>query len=431
MNRYVLEHLTLEQVEALIQRPSGDYTDIVPLIESILNEVCTEGDKALKKFTRQFDGVEISNVAVPDWEFSRSTEMTRNETTTAIASAAENIRAFHLPQVPQPIIQETKPGVICRREWRPIQRVGLYIPGGSAPLISTVSMLAVPATLAGCPEIILCTPPLKNGTVPPDILFAANFLGVSNVYKVGGGQAIAAMAVGTESIRKVDKIFGPGNRYVAAAKSAVSKPPYNVAINMHAGPTELLIIADDTANPRWVAADLLSQAEHGTDSIVVLVTTSISFAEKVKQEVCIQMPSLPRQQTIKQSLERSFTLVVKNLDEAIEFSNKFAPEHLILALKNVDDAASKLKNAGSVFLGSYSSVVLGDYASGTNHTLPTGGAARSMGGITVESFMKPIFFQQISEKGFRGLAGTVQALARAEQLEAHAQAIEVRGKPND
>ncbi|MBI3765518.1 MAG: histidinol dehydrogenase, partial [Ignavibacteriales bacterium] len=425
MKRYVYKSLTATEIKALVQRPGGDFSDILSSIKVILEEVSAKGEDALKHFTLQFDGIQLQDLRVSEREFGNVHHRIDSKTKQAIFDAADAIRAYHCPQVPQPIEIETRPGVTCRLEWRPIQRVGLYIPGGSAPLISTVLMLGIPARIAGCEEIILCTPPSSKGMVAAEIVFAADTLGIKNVFNIGGAQAIAAMALGTSSIPKVDKIFGPGNRFVTAMKSLIARPPYNVTIDLLAGPTELLIIADEIAKPQWIAADLLSQAEHGGDSHVVLVTTSPLLAERVEQEISKQLSDLPRCVTARQALNNSFILLVRDLDEAIEFSNHYAPEHLILAVTDPDSLASKVKNAGSVFLGSMSSVVFGDYASGTNHTLPTGGLAAAVGGITVGNFMKPIFFQTISPKGLRSLATTVTTLARAERLEGHVRAVEI------
>ena len=429
MKLFSYDKLTRSALNALVQRPSGNMNDIMPQVAAIVGEVCAEGDAALRRFTKKFDGVEVRQFKVEEEKFKDVNLKVDAATTEAIADAARAIEAFHLPQVPRTIEVETSPGVVCRREWRSIQRVGLYIPGGSAPLISTVLMLGIPARLAHCQEVSLCTPPSRNGSVLPEILLAAQITGIRNVYAIGGAQAIGALAAGTESIPKVDKIFGPGNRYVAAAKSVVSQPPYNVAVDAIAGPTELMVIADDSANPCWVTADLLSQAEHGADSQVVLVTTSEAFAEKVEKEIAGQVTDLPRREVIQQSMEQSFALVVQNMDQALIFANEYSPEHLIIAVRDAETIAPNVVNAGSVFLGGRSSVVFGDYASGTNHTLPTNCTARSTGGVTVECFMKPVFFQTVNAQGSASLAPTVKSLARAEHLEAHARAVELRKNP--
>ncbi len=431
MKQYIYRNLSRSELCSLTKRPFADDRSIMPLMQSILDDVRAGKDAALKRLTKQFDGIDVTEFRVCEKEFRDAQSRVKAETMKALITAAGNIRRFHELQFPRSIETETTPGVTCRKEWRAIQRVGLYVPGGTAPLISTVLMLGIPASIAGCDEVVLCTPPSKDGSIQAEILVAANLVGIKNVFKAGGAQAVAAMAVGTESIPCVDKIFGPGNRYVASMKSLVSQPPHNVAIDMTAGPTELLIIADANANAGWVAADLLSQAEHGKDSHVALVTNSKALADDVEYQLVNQLNTLPRKEFIQQTLEKSFSILVQSLEEAVEFSNMYAPEHLVLAVQDADALSPQIKNAGSVFLGSFSSVVFGDYASGTNHTLPTGGTAVSAGGVTVESFMKPLFFQSITEQAVKNLAVTVKSLARAEQLEAHAKAIEQREVRND
>ncbi len=426
MKSYMLKDLSPREIDLLVTRCSTDVSDIFPSVRTIVNEVCKNGDSALRKFSLAFDNVDVEQPRVTEQEFETAERAVGAEIKNAIRIAARNIESFHRLQIPTPSAVETEPGVRCQRQWRAIPRVGLYVPGGSASLVSTVLMLAIPARLAGCADIVLCTPPRRTGEVAPEILVAAQFVGVRFILKAGGAQAIAAMGCGTETIPKVHKIFGPGNRFVTAAKLVVSQPPFNVAIDMPAGPTELLIVADETSNPRWLAADLISQAEHGEDSQVVLVSTSTELVQEVESELAVQLNRLPRAGIAERALKQSFSLVVENLEQAIDFSNKYAPEHLILAVRNPSPLAGQIVNAGSVFLGALSSVVFGDYAAGTNHTLPTGGWARSVGGMTVESFMKPIFFQDLSPEGFRSLAPTVKSLARAEHLEGHALAIAVR-----
>lgn len=426
MRVFNYSELTAPEISGLLRRETSDIADVLPIAKSILQEVDSKRDLAVRDLTRKLDRAELSCLSASEEEFQRAEGGLSSRTKEAILDAQKSLRAFHLPQMPQTIEVETRPGVICRLVWRPIERVGLYVPGGTAPLISTVLMLGIPAVIAGCDDIVMCTPPRQDGSVSAEILFAAKSLGLTKVFKIGGAQAIAAMALGTESVPKVAKILGPGNRYVTAMKSIVAQPPYNVAIDMLAGPSELLIIADETADPRWVAADLLSQAEHGTDSSVVLVTCSSAIIEKVQKELDIQIRDLPLQSIASRSLENSYILLVRDVKEAIAFSNLYAPEHLILAVNDPGALASGVANAGSVFLGSLSSVVFGDYASGTNHTLPTGGLARSFGGITVGDFMKPIFFQSITPEGLVALSPTVKTLARAEHLEAHARAVEIR-----
>jgi histidinol dehydrogenase len=424
MKRHIFKGLRQDERTALTKRPaSTSDREVTVTVRAIIEDVSLRGDEALKSYTQQFDGVTLNELFVKEEEFQRAEQLVPAEVKNAIACATKNIDTFHRTQFPQPITVQTMSGVVCRREWRPQKRIGFYVPGGTAPLFSTVLMLGIPARIAGCQEIILCTPPTKLGSVAPEILFASQSVGISNVFKVGGAQAIAAMAIGTTSISKVDKIFGPGNRYVSIAKSIVAQPPYSTAIDLTAGPSELLIVADDSANPVWVAADLLSQAEHGEGSQVVLVTSSGIFADNVERELDKQLKLLPRQQGLRTALEKSFALVVSTIDEAIEFANMYAPEHLELCIIYAETHAKNICNAGSVFVGPMSSVVFGDYASGTNHTLPTGGAATTVGGVTVESFMKSISFQTLSPSGFSSLAETVKVLARAEGLEAHAQAV--------
>ncbi|MBI1804979.1 MAG: histidinol dehydrogenase [Ignavibacteriae bacterium] len=415
----------------LCKRPMIDHDDILPTVRGIIEDVARNGDPAVRSYTQKYDGVARENLAISQVEIADSIKVVSRQFTEAVTLAARNIEVFHRAQLPQSLSVETAPGIVCRREWRTIDRVGLYVPGGSAPLVSTVLMLGIPARLAGCKEIILCTPPLRNGTVAPEILFAANHLGIERIVAVGGVQAIAAMACGTGSIPKVDKIFGPGNRFVAAAKLVIQQPPYNVAIDMLAGPSELLVIADETANPEWVAADLLSQAEHGEDSQVVLVTTSDTIVQRVQSAIDRQRAVLPRNRTIEKALEIGFTLVVNSVHDALEFANLFAPEHLSLAIKDAEPLIPLVRNAGSVFVGSLCSVVFGDYASGTNHTLPTNAAARAMGGISVESFMKPVSFQTVNRLGYSMIAESVVTLAQAEGLDAHANAVRVRRDCND
>jgi|ERR1041384_14736 histidinol dehydrogenase len=426
MQHHLYDRLGPEEIRNLLKRPSSDLSTVTPVVKEIFEEVAENGDRAVRSFTKRFDGSEPESIGVSPREGECAWESIPSDLRRAIDQAAGTIETFHRKQVPPAIDVETVPGVVCRREWRPIERVGLYVPGGSAPLLSTALMLGVPALLAGCRDIVLCTPPGKTGTIAPAVLAAAWRIGLRTLYKVGGAQAVAAMALGTETIPRVDKIFGPGNRYVTAAKALASRPPLDVAIDMLAGPTELLVIADEAANPRDVAADLLSQAEHGEDSQVVLISTSAELISRVATEVRGQLVDLPRSAIAAQALEKSFSLLVESLDQAIAFSNQYAPEHLILAVGDADRYAPEIMNAGSVFMGFRSSVVFGDYAAGTNHTLPTGGHARAAGGLTVESFMKPVFFQTVSGHGVQTLSPIVKTLARAEGLEAHARAAEIR-----
>ena len=431
MREYYLEQLNESDIQSLVERQSNDFGNIISKVCDILEGVKADGDNALAKYSREFDGVELHRFAVTEQVISDAESLVSNGVKQALRRAAANIEAFHRLQIPEGIEIETTEGVHCRLAWKAIGRVGLYVPGGAAPLASTVLMLAIPARIAGCSEIVLCTPPAKTGPPAPEILYAAALCGVKTIFTVGGAQAIAAMGIGTETVPKVDKIFGPGNLFVAAAKALISQPPYNVAIDMLAGPSELVVVADETANPRWVAADLLSQAEHGVDSQVVLVTNSTDIAARVQREVSAQLDGLPRNRTIAHALDMSFVIIVPNLSKAIEFVNLYAPEHLILSVSDPDRLALGVNNAGSVFIGPNSSVVFGDYASGTNHTLPTGRTAAATGSLTVQSFMKPVAFQTVTGPGLRSLAETVKLLARAEGLEAHARAVEIREEAYD
>ncbi len=425
MKRFNVSQIDLQ---AFIKRLRGLVLDegTVESVRVMIREVASRGDDAVRMLTKQFDRVTMEDLSVTDEEFIQAKNVTLATIVNALSVAANNIEQFHRAQLPKPVEVQTMRGVVCRREWRPIRRVGLYVPGGSAPLISTVLMLGIPARIAGCEEVILCTPPAGSGEISAALLVAAEMVGIKRVYKIGGAQAIAAMAVGTTTIPRVDKIFGPGNRFVSAAKSIVSHPPYNVAIDMLAGPSELLIVADESANPRWVAADLLSQAEHGKDSPVFLISTSSSFVDEVEKWISVQRSSLTRSAMIEESIRNSVALVVDHLDDAIRVANEYASEHLILAVNNPGKIIPRIQNAGSVFIGNLTSVVFGDYASGTNHTLPTNGSAVSTGGLTVESFMKPISFQSITNEGFQNLAAVAKTLAQAEGLDAHANAVAVR-----
>jgi histidinol dehydrogenase len=374
----------------------------------------------------KFDKVKLPALAVTDDEIAEAESLVSDELKAAIAIAKGNIETFHRAQVSTINKVETTPGVNCWRKSVAIQKVGLYIPGGMAPLFSTVLMLAIPARIAGCQEIVLCTPPSKDGKVNPAILYAAKVAGVHRIFKAGGIQAIAAMAYGTESVPKVFKIFGPGNQYVMAAKQLVGMR--DVAIDMPAGPSEVEVIADETSNPVFVAADLLSQAEHGVDSQVVLVTTSAEMLDKVSNEVELQLAQLPRRDIASQSLANSKLILVKNLDEAIELSNTYAPEHLIIETKNYLELAEKVVNAGSVFLGSFSPESAGDYASGTNHTLPTNGYATAYSGVSLDSFIRKITFQELTPAGIRAIGPAIEVMAAGEQLDAHKNAVTVRLK---
>jgi histidinol dehydrogenase len=408
----------------LLKRAVTDSSMLEEKIEPIIEEVKLNGDKALKKFTAEFDRTNIENILVSEEEIQNALKEISPELTDAIKLAASNITAFHKKQLQAVEKIETMPGVTCWRKSVGIEKVGLYIPGGTAPLFSTVLMLAIPAVLAGCRQIILCTPPSADGKVNPAILAASYYTGVKSIYKAGGVQAIAAMTFGTETIPAVNKIFGPGNQYVTTAKQLVQK--YGVAIDMPAGPSEVAIYADDTAIPAFVAADLLSQAEHGSDSQVLLVTTHEPLIEKVLSELDKQLQVLQRKAFAATALDNSRLILVKNSDEAMELLNQYAPEHLILACADAGQLSENVINAGSVFIGNYSPESVGDYASGTNHTLPTNGYAKAYSGVSVDSFVKKITFQQLNQDGLMNIAKAVETMAEAEGLQAHAEAVRVR-----
>ena len=409
-----------------VKRPAFPAEDLEKKVMSVLEKVRLEGDLALKNFTLAFDKVDIENIKVFSNEIEQASAEVSDELKDAIAIAANNIRAFHESQQMNEKVVETISGVECWRRSTAIEKVGLYIPGGSAPLFSTILMLGIPALIAGCERIILCTPPDENGKINPAVLFTASFLGIKEIYKVGGAQAIGAMAFGTETVPKVDKIFGPGNQYVTKAKELVQKT--GIAIDLPAGPSEVLVIADSSADADFVAADLLSQAEHGADSQVVLLSNSAELIEEVKISLNNQLQLLPRVSVAEKALENSFFVLLKSINECIDFSNLYAPEHLILAIENAELFAEKIKNAGSVFLGNYSCESAGDYASGTNHTLPTNGYAKSYSGVSLDSFVKKITFQKISKTGIQNIGKTIEIMAEAEQLLAHKNAVSIRLK---
>ncbi|MDR1196736.1 MAG: histidinol dehydrogenase [Candidatus Nomurabacteria bacterium] len=421
----IYQNISKDEWAELCARPELENAGLSATIKKIFTAVAKRGDTALCEFTKQFDKVKLNDLLASEAEIAAADVQTPSELKRAIKIAARNIRKFHKSQLSRSTkIIETTPGVKCWREPRAIENVGLYVPGGTAPLFSTVLMLGIPAQLAGCENIVLTTPPRQDGTVDPTILFTANLVGIKKIAKVGGAQAIAALALGTKTVPKVDKIFGPGNQFVTAAKQMAQN--YGVAIDMPAGPSEVMMIADETARADFVAADLLSQAEHGVDSQVVLLTTRHTFAKNVIGEVEKQLLDLPRREIAEQSLKNSLVLVVKNLNEAMEFSNLYAPEHLILSIANAPKWARQVKNAGSVFLGNFSPESAGDYASGTNHTLPTSGWAKSNSGLTMEDFYKFVSFQEVSPAGARRLAPTVTTMAEAEGLMAHKRAMEIR-----
>ncbi len=412
--------------QKIIQRPATDIGSLEKSVRKILVKVKAKGDKAVRKFSKEFDGVASKKLQVTGKEIKAASALVSEELKQAIQQAKQNIEVFHRSQKESIRKIETMPGVVCWRESKAIEKVGLYIPGGSAPLFSTVLMLGVPASLAGCKETILCTPPSKDGMISPAILYTAQLCGITKIFKAGGVQAIGAMAYGTESIPKVFKIFGPGNQYVTLAKQLVQQD--GVAIDMPAGPSELLVIADETAVPEFVAADLLSQAEHGPDSQVLLITTNEKMAENVAKEITEQLNKLPRKEIAAKALQNSKIILFKSIDEALELSNQYAPEHLILSCDNAEQLADKITTAGSVFLGHYSPESAGDYASGTNHTLPTNGYAAMYNGVSVDSFVKMITYQQLTKEGLQHIGKTVMTMAAAEGLDAHKNAVSVRLK---
>lgn len=422
----VIKYPKRDEWPQLIQRPVMEQLSLEKKVRKVLKKVKNGGDKALKKFTKEFDGVKVRNLLVSEKEIKQAIEQVPAELKEAIIVAAKNIESFHRLQLQPEQSIETMPGVKCWRKSVAIERVGLYIPGGTAPLFSTVLMLGIPARLSGCKEIILCTPPQKDGLVSPVVLFAAQQAGITKIFKAGGAQAIAAMAYGTETIPKVYKIFGPGNQYVTCAKQLIQSE--GIAIDIPAGPSEVCVLADETADPSFVAADLLSQAEHGADSQVLLVTTSNDLADKVKKEVEKQVDELPRKKIALEALENSKAVVVENIEEAIELVNDYAAEHLIVSCANDETIAERIINAGSIFLGNYSPESVGDYASGTNHTLPTNGYARAYSGVSVDSFTKKITYQKLNQEGLNNIGRSVELMAEAEGLQAHANAVSLRLK---
>ena len=408
----------------LLRRPISDVSDLEEKVEKILKAVRKKGDNAVRKFTKKFDGITVAELEVGEEEISEAIDLLAPELKEAVQLAAANIETFHRIQVQPPEWIVTMPGIMCSRKSVAIERVGLYIPGGTAPLFSTVLMLGIPAKLAKCKEVILCTPPGSNGKIHPAILYAAQHVGIRKIYKVGGVQAIAAMAYGTETISKVHKIFGPGNQFVTCAKQIVQKA--GVAIDMPAGPSEVAIFADEYADPAFVAADLLSQAEHGADSQVLLVSDDEICVENVQFEIQKQLTELPRKDIAIRALANSKSIVVQNDEDAMELLNEYAPEHLILACNNADEMAEKVRNAGSVFIGHYSPESVGDYASGTNHTLPTNGFAKAYSGVSVDSFVKKITYQKLSKEGLEQIGKAVELMAEAEGLLAHKNAVTIR-----
>ena len=413
-----------EDWKNVLRRPTQTVADIEGLVTTIFNEVSEEGDTTLKKYTQQFDKVSLENMLVLDVEIEDAKAIVSDELKSAIQLAKSNIEVFHKAQKTGRVEVETAKGVFCWQEKRPIQKVGLYIPGGTAPLFSTILMLAVPATIAGCNEIVLCSPPDKEGKLNPAILYTASLCGVTKIVKVGGIQAIAGMTFGTESIPQVYKIFGPGNQYVTVAKQIATK--YGVAIDMPAGPSELLVVADDTANAAFVASDLLSQAEHGIDSQVILVSTSKSMIDAVEKEVALQLKELSRKEIASQAIANSKLIYIEDDQTAIDLINEYGPEHYIVCVANEDFYIDNTLNAGSVFIGNYTPESAGDYASGTNHTLPTNGYAKQYSGVNLDSFMKSMTFQKITREGIQAIGNAVELMAEAEGLQAHKNAVTLR-----
>lgn len=410
--------------EALLKRPTQTVADIEATVDVIFKEVKNGGDAVVEKYTRQFDGAVLQNQLVSNIEIEEAKKLVSTELKIAIQEAKLNIEKFHTAQKTDRIEIETSKGVKCWQEKRPIQKVGLYIPGGTAPLFSTILMLAVPAEIAGCQEIVLCSPPNKEGKINPAILYTANLCGVSRIFKIGGIQAIAAMTFGTESIPKVYKIFGPGNQYVTVAKQIATK--HGVAIDMPAGPSELLVVADDSANASFVASDLLSQAEHGVDSQVILVATSKTILAEVEKEVTSQISLLPRKEIAEKAIANSKLIYVEDDETALSLINEYAPEHFIVCVENEDFYVDNIANAGSIFVGNYTPESAGDYASGTNHTLPTNGYAKQYSGVNLDSFMKSMTFQKITKEGMKSIGNTIEVMAEAEGLQAHKNAVTLR-----
>ncbi len=410
----------------ILKRPTQTVGDIEGIVNEVFNEVRKKGDDAIKKYTEKFDGIALDNNVVTETEIKQAIAQVPQNLQNAIKQAKQNIEAFHRAQKTQKVEVETTNGVQCWQEKRAIQKVGLYIPGGTAPLFSTVLMLAVPAQIAGCKEIVLCSPPNKKGDLAPEILFAAHLCGVTKVIKVGGIQAIAGLTFGTEVIPQVYKIFGPGNQFVTVAKQLATK--YGVAIDMPAGPSELLVVADDSANAAYVASDLLSQAEHGTDSQVILVSTSNELIQNVANEVEAQLNVLPRKAIAEKAIANSKLIYVDDDEAALEMIDEYGPEHFIICCKNEDFYVNGISNAGSVFIGNYTPESAGDYASGTNHTLPTNGFSKAYSGVNLDSFQKSMTFQKISKEGILNIGKTIELMAEAEGLQAHKNAVSIRLK---
>jgi histidinol dehydrogenase len=419
-----IKYPTPETWSDLLKRPTQSIADVEATVNEIFTEVKSKGDQAVQKYTQLFDGIAVEALLVTIDEIASAEKEVSAELKEAINLAKSNIEKFHSAQKTEKIILETTEGVLCWQEKRPIQKVGLYIPGGSAPLFSTVLMLAIPANIVGCKEIILCTPPDKNGQINPTILYTAGLCGVTRIFKIGGIQAIGAMTFGTESVPAVYKIYGPGNQFVTVAKQIATK--FGVAIDMPAGPSELLVFADDTANASFVASDLLSQAEHGADSQVILVTTSEKLLNSVEKEVDKQLNLLPRKSIAEKAIENSKLILIQDNAEATNLINEYSPEHFSIASKDEEFFIKNIQNAGSVFIGNYTPESAGDYASGTNHTLPTNGYAKQYSGVNLDSFMKSMTFQKISEKGIQNIGKSIEIMAEAEELQAHKNAVTLR-----
>jgi histidinol dehydrogenase len=422
MKRYNLPKK--ENWSEICARPTFEQVELYDCVKAILNNVKSKGDEAIFEYTEKLDGAKLDTLLVSEAEMQDAVERVSEELKRAIQSAKRNIEKFHISQKDEATIIETTEGVACWRKSVAIEKVGLYIPGGSAPLFSTILMLGIPASQAGCKEIVLCSPPNKNGELNPAILYAAQLVGVTKFFKIGGAQAIGAMAYGTESIPQVYKIFGPGNQFVTKAKELVQQE--GIAIDMPAGPSEVLVIADDSCEPEFVAADLLSQAEHGSDSQVILLSNDADILARTNEELRVQLNQLPRKEIAQKALENSKSVLCSSINECLKLSNYYAPEHLIIASKNADEYAAQVINAGSVFLGNYSCESAGDYASGTNHTLPTNGYARSYSGVSLDSFVRKITFQKLSEEGIRNIGPAIELMAEAEELFAHKNAVTLR-----
>ena len=413
-----------ENWSEILRRPTQSFKEIEETVKTIFNEIQTKGDVAVAKFTSLFDGITLENLSVSNQEIEEAISLVSEDLKVSIQLAKSNIEKFHKAQITTKIEVETTQGVFCWQEKRPIQKVGLYIPGGTAPLFSTVLMLAIPAKIAGCKEIILCSPPNISGKINPAILYAADLCGITKILKVGGIQAIAGMTFGTKKIPQVYKIFGPGNQYVTAAKQVATQ--FGVAIDMPAGPSELMIVADDAAVASFVASDLLSQAEHGIDSQVIMVSTSKKIIDEVEIEINKQIQVLPRKEIAEKAIENSKLIYVKNDEIALELINEYGPEHFIICTKNDDFYVDNIENAGSVFIGNFTPESAGDYASGTNHTLPTNGYAKNYSGVNLDSFLKSMTFQKISEKGIQNIGKSIEIMAQAEGLQAHKNAVSLR-----